>query len=174
MVWQLLYSAVRVQLSFIKFKLNVSCFLFDSCLATLLLLLLLIFCQLEGLDAHRPLCNQALTQLPQAGGAAVILGLDGRQAAEAVVEVHAAQPLQLRSYRAVHCGGRPLLLWTDRETERDQRTNHDKMASACRRRQNTENSSTHTQTLGRVLSREKKIKKDRERTKQQPHFLCPL
>lgn len=82
-------------------------------------LLLLLLHPSEGLYACRPLCNEALAQLPQAGSAALVLGLDGWQAAEAVVEVHAAQPLQLRSNGTVHRGGRPLLLWTEKHTERD-------------------------------------------------------
>lgn len=66
----------------------------------------------ERLDSCRTLRDQLLAQLPQTGGAALILGLGRGQAAEAVVEVHASQSLQLRSQRAVHRGGRPLLLWT--------------------------------------------------------------
>lgn len=71
----------------------------------------------EGLYPRRPLQNQALTQLPEAGGAALVLRLRGRQATEAVVEVHAAQPLQFRSRGAVHRGGRALLLRTEETQE---------------------------------------------------------
>lgn len=66
----------------------------------------------ERLYSSRTLHDQLLTQLPQTGGAALILGLGRGQAAEAVVEVHASQSFQLWSQRAVHRGGRPLLLWT--------------------------------------------------------------
>lgn len=44
----------------------------------------------ERLYTCRTLQNQLLAQLPQAGGAALILGLGRGQTAEAVVEVHAS------------------------------------------------------------------------------------
>lgn len=73
----------------------------------------------ERLYTCRTLRDQLLAQLPQTGGAplVLVLGLGRGQAAEAVVEVHASQSLQLRSQRAVHRGGRPLLLWTHGERE---------------------------------------------------------
>lgn len=74
----------------------------------------------EGSERPRQrgsLLDKPLAEFPQAEGGRRVLGLRRGQTAEAVVEVHPSETLQLRSHGAVDRSGRSLLLRKDKKDE---------------------------------------------------------
>lgn len=78
----------------------------------------------EHLMEGGSLLDEPLAEFPEAEGGRGVLGLRRGQTAEAVVEVHPSDTLQLWSHGAVDCSGRSLLLWKQKlkyQNKRNQR-----------------------------------------------------